>query len=342
MLESCTMGGDEIEQKCSSGVVLVQNASYYELDIGSGSIYFASYDPEKGLDGIEGLQVEEDSIEYQLSYGTGFFISEDGLIATNKHVVSSHVTEEEAQQMYRQIINALKETIREEYEELSNLQSIVRNQMSIAYYNDDYSKLEELNEFDDEIIAQKDEYREYYQNLCETDYRDSKLHYYNNISIAYNDTYVTGQSDFIGCVVKKVSDDADLAIIQLKDKKTPSDKYVFELSSENPLTAYSLGEKLSKILDDDKNEKVLMMGYNLGPVLALTEEGIKSQINEGSISQNTSDRIMYSIPALQGSSGAPVVNGRGQLVAINFAGLNSTQGFNYGIKEDLLYELLNE
>ncbi len=41
---------------------------------------------------------------------------------------------------------------------------------------------------------------------------------------------------------------------------------------------------------------------------------------------------MYSIPALQGSSGSPVINQYGELVAINFAGINSTQGFNYRIE----------
>ena len=74
-----------------------------------------------------------------------------------------------------------------------------------------------------------------------------------------------------------------------------------------------------------------MSSFNLGPKLAITKEGIKSQINKGNISQKTNDRLMYSIPTLPGSSGSPVVNLQGQLVAINFAGLNGTQNFNYGI-----------
>lgn len=40
---------------------------------------------------------------------------------------------------------------------------------------------------------------------------------------------------------------------------------------------------------------------------------------------------MYSIPSLPGISGFPVINFKGDLVAINYTGLNGTQNFNYGI-----------
>ena len=84
-----------------------------------------------------------------------------------------------------------------------------------------------------------------------------------------------------------------------------------------------------------------MIGFNLGPQLALTSEGVKAQITEGEISQNTDNiKIMYTIPSLHGSSGSPVVNTYGDLIAINFAGLDGTQSFNYGIKSEHLITLL--
>ena len=85
-----------------------------------------------------------------------------------------------------------------------------------------------------------------------------------------------------------------------------------------------------------------MSSFNLVPTLALTDEGIKSQFNQGSISQKTNDRIMYSIPTLPGSCGSPVVNMRGQLVAVNYAGLSKTQNFNYGIRGQYLKKLVND
>jgi V8-like Glu-specific endopeptidase len=89
----------------------------------------------------------------------------------------------------------------------------------------------------------------------------------------------------------------------------------------------------------DKNDKLTMIGFNLGPALALTEEGILSQCTSGMISQERENCYMYSIPSLHGSSGAPVLNQKGELVAINFAGLSATQNFNYGIKVKYLSEL---
>ena len=62
----------------------------------------------------------------------------------------------------------------------------------------------------------------------------------------------------------------------------------------------------------------------------------------GTISQRTAERLMYSIPALPGSSGSPVVNMQGQLVAVNYAGLNGTQNFNYGIRVKYLKQLLEK
>ena len=85
-----------------------------------------------------------------------------------------------------------------------------------------------------------------------------------------------------------------------------------------------------------------MHGFNLGPALALTEEGLKAQFTNGTVSQQTSDRLMYTIPALRGSSGSPVVNRNGELVAINFAGLDGTQNFNYGVRVKHLKALLDK
>lgn len=337
MLVSCKVGTSEIESKYSSGVVLIQNKGFYELETEHGSIYFADYDPEE--EEISGLQVEEDSIEYQISYGTGFFISNDGMIATNKHVVASQLSEKEAQDMLGKLIVAIREGLKEDFNQLVRFQEQVREGMRYAYNNDNYSDYRELDELDDAIIERKNELKEQYHALGSIDRRSAELRYHNEVSVAYNDTYVTNIDDFYGCVVKKISEDDDLAIIQMKDKQTPAGRHIFTLFDANPLDHYSMGERIAKMFGNDKNERLYMIGYNLGPALSITEDGVKAQVNEGSVSQKSAKKIMYSIPTLPGSSGSPVLNKKGQLVAVNFSGLNATQNFNFGIPEESLADL---
>ena len=84
-------------------------------------------------------------------------------------------------------------------------------------------------------------------------------------------------------------------------------------------------------------------GFNAGLTLSNTSQGIKAQITSGTISQKSdNDKIMYTIPSLPGSSGSPVVNEKAQLVAVNFAGVNGTQSFNYGIQIKKVRQFMNE
>lgn len=343
MLSSCGNKSDEqLEQEVASGVVLVQNQSYYEVVLSNGeSIYFSSFDDE---DGVKGIATEKDSVEVVTSYGTGFFISDDGKIATNAHVVSNMVSDKDVNKSVSSLIANLKKLFYALYSESNE-----KYEKAVAYYNyantsDDvsYEDFYKIRDYRDEIKKERDEYAEYYNGLDEIRASESEIKYHNEVNIAYNDTYVTNTRDFISCVVTKTDSEHDLAILQIKDKKTPDGKYVFSIEEEDPIEKYTWKEELAKKISEDKNSKLFMTSFNLGPKLALTKEGIKSQFNHGSISQKTEERIMYSIPALPGSSGSPVVNLQGQLVAINFAGLNGTQNFNYGIRVKYLKNLLNK
>ena len=96
------------------------------------------------------------------------------------------------------------------------------------------------------------------------------------------------------------------------------------------------------MIGSDKNEQLYMIGFNRGFSMAVTEEGIYSQCTEGSINQTQKEIIQYNINTEPGSSGSPVLNRRGQLVAINFAGYRNAQSFNYGVKEKHLYDLIKD
>lgn len=334
------MSEKEIEQMTTSGVVLVQNESFYEVTLSNGeSLYFSDYNEEEG---ISGIATELDSVQPATHYGTGFFVSEHGEIATNNHVVASTAREKDINKNVDQILEYLKSAIVEYYNELnSNYQQIAQARMYAMYDESvsvsDYNTLQQAEQ---QLASEMQECEAYYNALDNINTSQSEITYHNQISIAYNDTHVTSSTDFIQCVVTKTDAEHDLAIIQLKDKRTPEGHYIFQVGESDPLEDYTFKEKLIGKIKEDKNSRLFMTGFNLGPQLALTNEGIKSQFNSGAVSQRTADRIMYSIPALSGSSGSPVVNLQGQLVAINFAGINGTQGFNYGIRVKYLRQLL--
>lgn len=340
---SCSnLSDNEIEETTSSGVVLVQNQSYYEVVLSNGeSLYFSGFDKDGD---IEGLEFNEDSIKVSTSYGTGFFISKEGQIATNAHVVSNMLADKEVNRSVSKVLEGIKSIVVLAFNEVLEEYEDAENAYNIAYYSNEvsYETFYKIKAYKEALEGKLDDCREYYNEIDNIRASESDIKYHNEISIAYNNTFVTSTKDFVSCVITKTDPEHDLAIIQLKNKKTPDDNYVFEIPEEDPLETYTFTENITTKVSDDKNSKLFMSSFNLGPTLALTKEGVKSQFNSGTISQRTDDRLMYSIPTLPGSSGSPVVNNQAQLVAINYAGLNGTQNFNYGIRVKYLRSLLNK
>lgn len=332
----------EICDEVESGVVLVLNCSYYEFVLpNEESLYFTSYDSEEG---IKGLATDEDSVEYSISYGTGFFITEDGMIATNAHVVASTDNESDINSGMKDIFDALKLVVAAQYADYYEKYEKAEELANEARYSDEYSAsdYQYICSIRDALKNELDDLASTYQELDDINVRDCNIIYHNAISVAFNDTYVTGFSDFEKCVIRKCDDEHDVAIIQLKDKHTPEGRNVFYVPYENPLKNYSFSDKMTRTFGDDKNEKLVMIGFNYGPILALTDDGIRCQHTSGSISQESSSHLMYSIPALHGSSGSPVLNMSGELVAVNFAGLSTTQSFTYGVYVKHLRNLMDE
>ena len=311
------MSPDEINDLVSSGVMLVYNQYYYSVTLPSGdNIYFLGTDEDGELYGLT-YDEKEAEVNARGGSGTGFFISEDGLIMTNRHVAYPQVSSDDVRRFLKGLKKGLKKVYREKMQELT--------QQFYACEGDPGMQ--------SKIAQQYSQYETAVENIDDMDVNEADIKTHTELGILYNGEHFLKYEDLHPCTLVAYSEEPsiDLAIIQLDDATTPEGAYIFKLRDEaddKPLTF---------------DQKLYMIGYNYGFSIARTEQGIYSQIYSGSVTQKSDGvRILYSIPAQHGSSGSPVVDEYGNLVAVNYAGYDNTQSFNYGIPSKKIRQFLRE
>ena len=347
---------EELFKETASGVVVVLNEYYYELKLPNGNaLYFTGLDEDGDIDGLT-PDIDEAKANRNMLTGTAFFIDDKGTLLTNRHVAKPDIDAVTARRSMINIMKLLKQYFAEAMSTLSQQYDMLESQKSSCQYVDfygfvhvDQNKLAEINSQQMELSRQFNTLKESSNEIDNNiDPEGIKITTVSEVGIAYNDTYVTTAEDFTEknpCVVVRTSDneDVDLALIQLKNKKTPEDAYIFKMKGDggggNVFASLFSGDKGDKPLTIDQH--LYMIGYNAGLVLANTKQGIKVQMTSGKVTQlPDGQRLLYSIPTLQGSSGSPVIDEYGNLVAVNFAKLGTTDNFNFGIPEERIREFL--
>lgn len=322
---------DEMEK----GVVLIQTQTSYTVDCSVDGItwsadgkplkfYFTYDDNKKEI--LEFTNVEAKR-PWLRGTGTGFLISEDGLIATNRHIANPITPKGAALAFKKRLaddqlgaqldLDKLNDWIRDA--------SVVRLVQKIPSYNDSIRKQKQLENFirTTERILKLGEFKVEVENHC---------------SVAFVNSIIDSWDDFIGCSLRTGDDVAenyekDVAIIQLKNKgrDVPEGAFIFNVPDED-------------IMDGDipDDYEITVLGYNLGVELADIKNGIHPQAQTGKIiSKNDNYNIGYSANVFPGSSGSPVYNKKGQLVAVNNSGF-AQKAFAYGIRTKYLKELLDK
>lgn len=310
----------ELYNKYRSSVALIQNSYYFKTSLDNGFEFYYTIENNKPVFFDEEQEAMENA---GISYGTGFFISEKGELATNRHVVYPSKENELVGEGINAYLNDLKYKIKKAINEKETEQSKLVDVWNEYYDYLDYEKKTKLKE---EYSTKKNDVIEFEQLLEKLDFNpDNTTTELKRVflGIAFDDTHITSFNDFQECVaIKKASrDEVDLAIIQLKDKTTPTKiKNTFSLTNKKDFEPIKI------------NDNVYMIGFNHGISLANTGNGIKSQFTQGTITQDPdNNRVLYSIPTLPGSSGSPIIDKWGNLVAVNYAKTGDFQGFSFGI-----------
>ena len=353
---------EQIFEERASGVVVILNEFYYEIKLPNGnSVYFTGFDQDGDLENFT-PDIDEIKKNRQIMTGTGFFIDNKGAILTNRHVAQPHLDMTKAKDAYMNLVRGVKEFLeygksqmQQQYAELERMKSDCSYYDLDTYtYHYDSNKLSYINDQQNELEQNYNETVKILESIEGIDPSNIKVKSVCKIGLAYNDTYVTSEDDFFGnnaCVVTKVSekDDVDLALIQLKNQTTPDKAYIFDLKGDRKKDESIIDKINNSFSGDDNNgslkidQQLYMIGYNAGLILGSTKQGIKVQMTSGKLTQlPDGQRLLYSIPTVQGSSGSPVVDEFGNLVGVNFAKLSGTDSFNFGIPVSKVLNFLNE
>lgn len=332
---------EEIFNKYQDAVVLIKHTFIYKINVLGDDFYFNDYNPQTGQ--ISKLMSFEEAKQNPIeSWGTGFFIDNNGSILTNRHVVDVKPNTEEQRRIlvaFKQELSNLFELIKSSHQnkgyELLNLKNRIENGYLDEY---EYNNMKSQYEYERDEYFKDEERLSKYQNILQN--FDLQDNYVTKTSIQFgvffNRQTTTNLNDYIQYKSVKISNNENVDLALLKPVN-PNDLMGRKYTVANMSKIDSVAIKPLKI-----TQKVIMIGYNHGIEVANTSEGIKPQLTEGNISQVTDKyKMLYTIPTLHGSSGSPVFDIFGRVVGVNYAGVsNINQNFNFGIQTQQIKNFL--
>lgn len=344
------LNASDLFEKFRKQVVLIKNKSYFKATFSNGTELFFTRVYNNGYSDItfEEQEAIDNAVEMN---GTGFFIGKNGLIATNFHVVSGLQllpSEVDFQLSVTEALQVSKEALENDItytadrlkrmhpEDSAYLQSLPQAFRFRPMAADPGGEGEEEVITDDTTITS---FHERIDSLMEanktTEALAAQTFQVEIVTVALSVQLEAAAKDATEypCHIHALSQhkQVDLAIIQMDSKQTPAGVGpLTDLGKENDEEHYGTTLQENAVLK--VTTPLYLIGYNYGKKIAATSDGIKVQLSKGEVTQESDQyRVLYSVPMLPGSSGSPVFNNKGQIVAINYCGFTTKDNFNYGI-----------
>ncbi len=258
---------------------------------------------------VETANISVVSITTAAGSGSGFFISEDGLIVTNRHVVRGSREDdrqsakkiEEADESFASVKKALereKERL-DQYERSQKRNRITlekavnekKNGLDAEWLQDTRTSLEEkdryLQNWRADYQARQDRYlkqaREYEQQKQDFRQRTTALARQSRFTITLADGSETS------AVIYRISDQYDLALLKISGYKTP---FIPPVTAGKP----ALGQRV----------------FAIGSPLQMN-----NSVTSGVISHYRGDYVQTNAAIYPGNSGGPLVTEDGQVIGVN-------------------------
>jgi len=332
----CLNSQTAVYEKYKDAVVLVKHTYSLQISI-------------KGSEPVQ-IKVNDSSLEEKTISGTGFFVSEDGKIVTNHHVAEpwkyAEPKNDDFSELKKHIAAVLPDSIdKKEYKTYleSHWNDYYENEgeedyseeektaaaTEVAVVNVDSSSVStEVNELiTDNLLVEKAVTTQIiFTKLEDIEIVPKTI----EISVALHGS----KDDWLQCKVFKIADgdEVDVAVLQLASETLPAS--VSDIID------------LDNAVKDDSSIKpgtnAILIGYPMGMQLANTRRGIKVQVYEGQINKESDGlSVQYNVTSTHGASGSPVFNECGQLIAVNYAGYDEAQGYNFGIVAKHAMALMN-
>ncbi len=241
------------------------------------------------------------TIKTPLGLGSGFFITEDGYIVTNKHVIRHDESMkqkasdyEKYDKMAEHISEKLKaeearlKAVHESVEKLKRLSEAERNPSVKTLLADKYkADRETLSRMEQDFEARRKDFLEKKET-----YEKEKSDYFWNTSRANrasNFTVVLKDNSEQNAYLAAVSENSDLALLKVDGCKAP----------------YLKPGKLDQL---SQGEKVFAIGSPMG---------LKDSVSAGVISGFDGYYLRTDAKIYPGNSGGPLVNQKGEVIGVN-------------------------